>query len=57
MVSPGQINFSVDLPNQLHHIPMKRPAEPEEVSRVLAFLLHPDSVYITGQNIEVAGGI
>ncbi|WP_075882625.1 SDR family NAD(P)-dependent oxidoreductase [Candidatus Protochlamydia sp. W-9] len=56
MVSPGQTDFSVDLQHQKHKLPMNRPCECKEISRVITFLLHPDSVYITGQNIEIAGG-
>lgn len=53
MVSPGELDISVD-----HHtIPMKRPATYSEFVRVVNFLLDPDSSYITGQNIEVAGGL
>jgi NAD(P)-dependent dehydrogenase (short-subunit alcohol dehydrogenase family) len=48
---------SVDLPDDLSKLPMKRPGSLKEIARVVAFLLHPDSGYITGQNIEVAGGI
>lgn len=56
MVSPGYLENSVDLPdNQL--IPMGRPAALQELVRVIAFLLDKDSSYITGQNIEVGGGV
>lgn len=53
MVSPGQLDISVDT----HQIPMHRPAYCWEVCRVVNFLLDPASAYITGQNIEVAGGL
>jgi 3-oxoacyl-[acyl-carrier protein] reductase len=53
MVSPGQLTISVDR----HQIPMHRPAYCWEVCRVVNFLLDPESAYITGQNIEVAGGL
>lgn len=53
MVSPGQLDISVDL----HQIPMQRPAYCSEVCHVVNFLLDPESSYITGQNIEVAGGL
>lgn len=53
MVSPGELDISID-----HHpIPMHRPATCWEVCRVVNFLLDPESAYITGQNIEVAGGL
>lgn len=53
MVSPGELDFSIDH----HSIPMQRPAACWEVCRVVNFLLDPESAYITGQNIEVAGGL
>lgn len=57
MVSPGQLEISQDKPQDLKTIPMLRLGTVEEVTRVVLFLLHPDSAYITGQNIEVAGGL
>lgn len=53
MVSPGQLDNSIDS----HPIPMHRPAHCWEVCRVVKFLVDPASSYITGQNIEVAGGL
>lgn len=53
MVSPGELDISVD-----HHlIPMQRSASCAEVGRVINFLLDPASFYITGQNIEISGGL
>ena len=57
MVSPGYLDIAVDLPEDLSKIPMKRAAECAEISRVIIFLMDPRSEYITGQNIEVAGGV
>ncbi|KAB1225872.1 hypothetical protein CJ030_MR1G004084 [Morella rubra] len=37
--------------------PLGRPAEPEEVSPLVAFLCLPASSYITGQTISVDGGV
>ena len=37
--------------------PMKRLAEPWEIAGVIAFLASEDSRYITGQAIEVDGGM
>lgn len=56
MISPGFLAHSVDLADEIKKIPMKRPAKNEEICRVLTFLLDPKSSYITGQNIEIAGG-
>lgn len=53
MISPGILDISVDYCK----IPMNRVAQCEEVCRVVNFLLDPASEYITGQNIEIAGGL
>lgn len=57
MVSPGYLDIAVDLPEDVSVLPMGRAGKPYEVARVVAFLLDPESDYITGQNIEVAGGV
>lgn len=57
MVSPGYLDISVDLPKEINKIPMQRLAESWEVAEVVAFLLAEDASYITGQNIEIAGGV
>ena len=38
-------------------VPLGRPAEPDDVANAVAFLAHPDSSYITGETIVVAGGL
>ncbi len=41
----------------LDRIALKRMAEPSEIASVVSFLLSPDSSYITGQCLEVGGGL
>ena len=57
MVSPGHIDNSVDLPAD---IAKPRAAGPpgavDDIAGALLFLLSPAGGYITGANIEVAGG-
>lgn len=57
MVSPGQLENSVDLPEDVSQLPMSRPASLEEVVRIVLLFLDPENSYITGQNLEVAGGL
>ncbi|MCL1865970.1 MAG: 3-oxoacyl-[acyl-carrier-protein] reductase [Oscillospiraceae bacterium] len=38
-------------------IAMKRYGQPEEIAGLTAFLLSPDAAYITGQVVEISGGI
>jgi len=40
-----------------HHLPLKRPGQPEEVAGVIYFLAGPDASYLTGQVIPVDGGL
>jgi NAD(P)-dependent dehydrogenase (short-subunit alcohol dehydrogenase family) len=56
MVSPGELDNSISLSQGASSLPMQRPASLLEVVRTILFLLNKDSAYITGQNIEVAGG-
>jgi glucose 1-dehydrogenase len=39
------------------HIPLKRVATPDEVAAVVAFISGPDAAYVTGENINVDGGL
>ena len=38
-------------------VPMRRPASPEEVARVIAFLVSARAGYMTGQAVNVTGGL
>lgn len=55
VVSPGHLAHSVDVGDP-RELPLGRVARFEEVGAVVAFLLDPAQVYLTGQHIEVAGG-
>ena len=39
------------------HIPMKRVGQPEDVAAVVAFVVGPDAAYVSGENINVDGGL
>ncbi|GAB3687677.1 SDR family oxidoreductase [Salinarchaeum chitinilyticum] len=52
-VSPYVIENSDEFPEEL---PRDRPAAFEDVIQALLFFLHPDSDYLSGENVEVDGG-
>jgi glucose 1-dehydrogenase len=39
------------------HIPLQRVGTPEDVAAAVAFIVGPDAAYITGENINVDGGL
>ena len=39
------------------YIPMKRVGQPEDVASVVAFVVGPDAAYVSGENINVDGGL
>ena len=41
----------------LSHIPLGRPGQPEDVANVVHFLASPDADYVTGQVINIDGGM
>ncbi len=57
MVSPGYMERSIDKPSCQQNLPMGREAKLSEVADAVAYLLSASSLYITGQNIEVAGAV
>jgi len=55
MVSPGQLENSVDLPQDLPGtIPMARAGTLNDIAKAVEYLLDAD--YVTGVNLDVAGG-
>ncbi len=57
MISPGHLQNSIDLPDDITRtIPLGRPGVPKDILDLVDFIISPNATYITGQNIEVAGG-
>ena len=62
-VSPGYIKTKMmsDVPenilnNIIASIPVGRLGEPGDIARLVAFLAHPETQFITGANIAANGG-
>ena len=57
MISPGHLQNSIDLPIDIKtSIPLGRSGTPKDILDLVDFIISPNATYITGQNIEVAGG-
>lgn len=63
MVSPGitDTDLNADLPEKVKLVteaktPMKRLAQPEDVASAIAYLISPESDFLTGETIRVNGG-
>ncbi|MFB6138748.1 MAG: SDR family NAD(P)-dependent oxidoreductase [Halobacteriaceae archaeon] len=52
-VSPYVVENSEEFPDEL---PRGRPASYEDVAQAVLFFCHPDSGYVSGENVEVDGG-
>lgn len=57
MISPGYLENSEELPNPMPQFSTGRPGTSEEVVEALKFFLDPRNEYVTGQNLEIAGGV
>lgn len=62
-ISPGYIDTAMlthipdhIMENIIATIPIGRLGKPQDIAQVVAFLVHPDSAFITGANIPVNGG-
>ena len=61
MVSPGQVpheHASEDTldPARWERIPLGRAGEPAEIAEVVAWLCSPRASYVTGSDVQAAGG-
>ena len=52
MISPGYLKNSIDKPKKV--VPL---IDEKEVVFLVEFLMNPINKHITGQNIEIAGGV
>jgi NAD(P)-dependent dehydrogenase (short-subunit alcohol dehydrogenase family) len=56
VVSPGAAENTVGMEEVLPLLPAQRPATLQEIANAVSFFASPDTTYITGQVLEVAGG-
>jgi NAD(P)-dependent dehydrogenase (short-subunit alcohol dehydrogenase family) len=57
MVSPGILDNSVELPRRPRdYVPLDRLGRTADVAEAVAFLASEKASYITGVNLDVAGG-
>ena len=57
MISPGHLENSIDLPKDIKtSIPLGRSGTSKDIINMVEFIISSKANYITGQNIEVAGG-
>jgi 3-oxoacyl-[acyl-carrier protein] reductase len=56
--APGQFGIPADLRDAIvARIPLGRPGDPDDVATAVAFFCAPDAGFITGQVLEVHGGL
>jgi NAD(P)-dependent dehydrogenase (short-subunit alcohol dehydrogenase family) len=56
MLGEGEA-FEKNMKEQSKHIPMARFGTPEEVAQSVLFLASDDSSYITGEELNIDGGV
>jgi 3-oxoacyl-[acyl-carrier protein] reductase len=60
-IAPGPVETDMISPTEMErmvtHIPMGRACRAEEVAHSVAYLLHDDAAYMTGQTLILAGGL
>lgn len=57
MISPGYLENSDDIPSKMDNILSRRLGSLEEVAELVLYLMGPKGSYITGQNIDISGGV
>ena len=57
VISPGVAENSIGVEETTPLLPAKRPATLQEISNAVYFFISPEADYITGQVLEVAGGL
>ncbi len=50
-------NFNIHARGTFKMAPLERLAQPEDIARVVSFLVGPDSGWVNGQILRVSGGL
>ncbi len=56
-MTQGELNSDAGRDKVSHHVPLARAGEAEEVADAIAYLLSDQATYITGQTLNVNGGL